>query len=151
MNSSDGGFGFSGEEDAVEQPAAKNKLGWRTRWWVFTMRVKELWLRATAPFVYWRIRRKQASRKTSVTALTREQAERCRLIDPRSDADQYPLDSRLTFNMTGKDVLKPEKLSDGELRLRSRKMLEAMSIPRPHNPNQPDPLKIMEDLKNENH
>lgn len=131
-----------------EDPApVKHRLGWRARWWIFKLRMKEAWIRATAIFVYWRIRHKQRMGKTGIVGMTREQAERCRLINPDTDHEQYPLDTRLKINFGCKDAPEGQKLSEGELQVRSRKMLEALSTPRPEDPNPPDPLAIIERLK----
>jgi len=125
MNSSDGGFGFNGEEDAMARPEEVSSPGWRVRWWAWRMRqkavLKERWLRATAPVVLWNIRRRQQSAKRGITAMSRAQAERCLLIS-FDDSKRYTPNVSFTA---------PPAFTAAELERRSRIMHEAGSKPRP--------------------
>jgi len=127
MNSSDGGFGFNGEEDALARPEKVSGPGWRVRWWAWRMRqkagLKERWLRATAPVVLWNIRRKQQAFKRGITAMSRAQAERCLLIS-FDDSERYTPNVNMGFTA-------PPALTAAELERRSRIMQEARSKPRP--------------------
>lgn len=141
--------------DYEAEQYAKSKSGWRTRLWALKLQAKEVWLRVTASFVYWRIKRRCQAWKTGIVSMSRAEAERCGLVKA-NDAEFYTPAVETTVNLGGSIPVPTEQeaqkilASESELEARMAKWREEM-----HKPVKPDICnlewqQVQERLKNEN-